>query len=105
MLTSFDVGRTFRTPGLKLGVSCIAAISKENVIWTEGCIVAAGCSLAAVAVSIDTVWAGPSKRQAMWRRALRGQPRMSGTALSRAQEEPYTLWSVRSPDRSRQFLR
>ena len=30
---------------------------------------------------------------------------MSGTALSRAQEEPYTQWSVRSPDRSRQFLR
>jgi hypothetical protein len=49
MLTSFDVGRTFRTPILKLGVSCIAAISKEKVIWTEGCIVAAGCSLALVA--------------------------------------------------------
>jgi hypothetical protein len=49
MLTSFDVGRTFRTPILKLGVNWIAAISKENVIWTEGCIVAAACRLALVA--------------------------------------------------------
>ncbi len=57
MLTSFDVGRTFRTSILKLGVSRIAAISKTNVIWTEVCMVAAVAVWAAAAVSIDTVWA------------------------------------------------
>src|SRR5215472_16478648 len=45
MLTSFDAGRTFKTPILKVGVSCIATISNEAVICTEVCIVAAGCGL------------------------------------------------------------
>jgi hypothetical protein len=53
-----DVGRTFGTPILKLGVSCRAAISKENVIRTEVCMEAADGGLAAVAVSIGTVRAG-----------------------------------------------
>ena len=39
------MGRTFRLPILKLGVSCIAAISKEKVSCTDVCIVAAGCGL------------------------------------------------------------
>src|SRR4051794_41867879 len=42
MVTSFDIGRTFSTPILKLGVNCIAAISKEKVSCTEVCIPAAG---------------------------------------------------------------
>src|SRR4051794_41938712 len=42
MVTSFDIGRTFNTPILKLGVNCIAAISKEKVSCTEVCIPAAG---------------------------------------------------------------
>src|SRR5262249_9007061 len=36
------MGRTFKTPILKLGVSCIAAISNEKVSCTEVCIPAAG---------------------------------------------------------------
>src|SRR6266496_4376064 len=43
------MGRTFRTPILKLEVNCTAAISKENVSCTDVCIVAAGCGLATVA--------------------------------------------------------
>src|SRR5215813_15334444 len=42
IVTSFDMGRTFKTPILKLGVSCIAAISNEKVSCTEVCIPAAG---------------------------------------------------------------
>src|SRR5438105_3813352 len=42
-MTSFDMGRTFKTPILKLGVNCMAAISKEKVSCTDVCIVAAGC--------------------------------------------------------------
>src|SRR6185295_17554437 len=34
------MGRTFRTPILKLGVNCMAAISKEKVSCTDVCIVA-----------------------------------------------------------------
>ena len=46
-MTSFDIGRTFKTPILKLGVNCMAAISKEKVSCTDVCIVAAGgCGLA-----------------------------------------------------------
>src|SRR6476620_12439254 len=42
------MGRTFRTPILKLGVNCMAAISKEKVSCTDVCIVAGGggCGLA-----------------------------------------------------------
>src|SRR6266446_2589800 len=41
------MGRTFRTPILKLGVNCMAAIAKEKVSCTDVCIVAAGgCGLA-----------------------------------------------------------
>src|SRR6266542_5892495 len=41
------MGRTFKTPILKLGVNCMAAISKEKVSCTDVCIVAAGgCGLA-----------------------------------------------------------
>src|SRR5215216_2701929 len=36
------MGRTFNTPILKLGVNCIAAISKEKVSCTEVCIPVAG---------------------------------------------------------------
>ena len=36
------MGRTFKTPILKLGVNCIAAISNEKVSCTEVCIPAAG---------------------------------------------------------------
>src|SRR6266550_131927 len=43
------MGRTFRTPILKLEVNCTAAISKEKVSCTAVCIVAAGCGLATVA--------------------------------------------------------
>ena len=47
MVTSFDMGRTFKTPILKLGVNCMAAISKEKVSCTDVCIVAVGgCGLA-----------------------------------------------------------
>src|SRR5919106_578723 len=45
MVTTLDMGRTFKLPILKPGVSCIAAISKENVSCTDVCIVAAGCGL------------------------------------------------------------
>src|SRR5262249_54464590 len=44
IVTSFDMGRTFKTPILKLGVSCMAAISNEKVSCTEVCIPAAGAS-------------------------------------------------------------
>src|SRR5439155_965464 len=44
-VTTLDMGRTFTLPILKLGVSCIAAISKENVSCTDVCIVAVGCAL------------------------------------------------------------
>src|SRR6266576_950511 len=40
------MGRTFRTPILKLEVNCTDAISKEKVSCTDVCIVAAGCGLA-----------------------------------------------------------
>src|SRR5260370_7956738 len=36
------MGRTFKTPILKLGVNCMAAISKEKVSCTDVCIAAAG---------------------------------------------------------------
>ena len=39
------MGRTFRLPILKPGVSCIAEISNEKVSCTDVCIVAAGCGL------------------------------------------------------------
>src|SRR5256886_16603041 len=55
-----DVGRTWGTPILKLGVSCRAAISKENVIWTEVCMEAADGGLAVVAVSIAPFGLAPS---------------------------------------------
>src|SRR5918996_1127715 len=45
MVTTLDMGRTFKLPILKPGVNCIAAISKENVSCTDVCIVAAGCGL------------------------------------------------------------
>ena len=44
-MTTLDMGRTFRLPILKLGVSCIAEISNEKVSCTDVCIVAAGCGL------------------------------------------------------------
>src|SRR5207249_12274058 len=68
IVTSFDIGRTFKTPILKLGVSCIAPISNEKVSCTEVCIPAAGmgaggcgCGLAiggagALATGADGVW-------------------------------------------------
>src|ERR1700757_134446 len=43
------MGRTFKTPILKLGVNCMAAISKEKVSCTDVCIAAgagAGCGFA-----------------------------------------------------------
>ncbi len=41
------MGRTFRTPILKLGVNCMAAISNEKVSCTDVCIAAGGgCGLA-----------------------------------------------------------
>src|SRR5438552_1021287 len=47
IVTSFDMGRTFKTPILKLGVNCIAAISNKKVSCTDVCIVAVGgCGLA-----------------------------------------------------------
>ena len=60
------MGRTFKTPILKLGVNCMAAISKENVRCTDVCIPAAGtgaggCGLAiggagALAIGAGGVW-------------------------------------------------
>ena len=43
MVTSFDMGRTFRAPILKLGVNCMAVISNEKVSCTDVCIAAGGC--------------------------------------------------------------
>src|SRR5207247_2723607 len=66
IVTSFDMGRTFNTPILKLGVNCIAAISNEKVSCTEVCIPAAGtgacgCGLGtggagALAIGAGGVW-------------------------------------------------
>src|SRR5438874_11343259 len=60
------MGRTFSTPILKLGVSCIAAISNEKVSCTEVCIPpagtgACGCGLGtggvgALAIGAGGVW-------------------------------------------------
>src|SRR5215813_12262837 len=58
IVTSFDIGRTFKTPILKLGVSCIAAISNEKVSCTEVCIPPAGTGACGWGWGLDTGGAG-----------------------------------------------
>src|SRR5437879_13605401 len=43
IVTILDVGRTCEAPILKVGVSCIEAISNEKVICTAACMASAGC--------------------------------------------------------------
>src|SRR4029434_4432997 len=58
IVTSFDMGRTFNTPILKLGVNCIAAISNEKVSCTEVCIPAAGTGGCGCGCGLGTGGAG-----------------------------------------------
>src|SRR5215470_5354134 len=58
IVTSFDIGRTFKTPILKLGVSCIAAISNEKVSCTEVCIPLAGTGACGCGCGLGTGGAG-----------------------------------------------
>src|SRR5437773_5489858 len=53
------MGRTFKTPILKLGVNCMAAISKEKVSCTDVCIAAAGgCGFATGAAGAGALFTG-----------------------------------------------
>ena len=54
----FEIGRTFNTPILKLGVNCIAAISNEKVSCTEVCIPPPGIGACGCGCGLSTGGAG-----------------------------------------------
>jgi hypothetical protein len=55
IVTTLEAGRTFKQPIVKLGVSWIAAISKENVTCTDFCTGPWGCGSFSGAVEIRVV--------------------------------------------------
>src|SRR5439155_9387537 len=58
IVTSLDNGRTFKTPILKLGVSCMATISNEKVSCTEVCIPPPGIGACGCGCGLGTGGAG-----------------------------------------------
>src|SRR5438045_4097223 len=53
MVTTLELGRNCNAPILKVGVSCMDAISNENVRCTAVCMVPAACCGAPPAVGVD----------------------------------------------------